>query len=59
MFTNIVQVLDHYYLAKRTNDTKEQLAIADDLVMRWIPNILQGTSAATTLAIEVEEDTLG
>lgn len=56
MYINIVQVLDHYYLAKRNNDTKAQLELADELVARWIPNILQ--SASETLIAD-EEDTLG
>lgn len=56
---DIVNVLDQYYLAKRNNDTKSQLAIADDLVARWIPNLLQGQPAAIEAAIQAEEDTLG
>ena len=56
MSTTIVQALDQYYLAKRNNDTKAQLEIADDLVARWIPNILQGKTEA---AIEAEEETIG
>lgn len=56
---DIVKVLDQYYLAKRNNDTKEQLAIADDLVARWIPNLLQGRESAVEAAIQAEEDTLG
>ena len=56
MQTDIVQVLDQYYLAKRNNDTKTQLEIADVLVAHWIPNLLQGKQEA---AIQAEEDTLG
>jgi hypothetical protein len=38
----LTKLLDLYYLAKRQNDTKRQLEIADDLVARWIPNLLGG-----------------
>ena len=57
MYTSIVNVLDQYYLAKRQNDKARQLELADVLVERWIPAILQGTSETTTIS-EIEEETL-
>jgi hypothetical protein len=57
MSTTIVKALDQYYLAKRNSDTKEQLAIADDLVARLIPELL-GTKAPEPTE-SLEEETIG
>lgn len=39
----ITQVLDQYYLAKRANNKEEQLAIADLLVEKYIPELIPKT----------------
>lgn len=41
MANDITHVLDRYYVAKKLKDRDTQLAIADELVDEWIPELLQ------------------
>lgn len=43
----ITQILDQYYLAKRANNKDEQLALADLLVEKYIPELIAQTKGET------------